>query len=80
MDQGRINQAELSRQVVEGEARFKIMTETNPAGMFYLSPLGEVVYANDTCKRCRQAIWPSHSSKNIGFNMIGHVKNHSAPM
>lgn len=49
MDQARINQAKLSRQVVDGEARFKVMTVTNPAGMFYFSPLGEVLYANDTC-------------------------------
>ncbi|KAL8918100.1 MAG: hypothetical protein Q9208_007540 [Pyrenodesmia sp. 3 TL-2023] len=48
MDQARINQAKLSRQVADGEARFKIMTETNPAGMFYISPQGEVLYANDT--------------------------------
>ena len=57
MDQARINQAKLSRQVVEGEARFKIMTETNPAGMFYFSPLGEVLYANDTCLHSAYVIW-----------------------
>ena len=51
MNQARIDQAELFRQLVEGEARFKIMTKTNSAGMFYLSLLGEAVYANDTCNR-----------------------------
>lgn len=57
MNQARIDHAKLSRQLVEGEARFKIMTETNPAGMFYLSPLGEVIYANDTCNKCAHIGW-----------------------
>lgn len=57
MDQARINQAKLSRQVADGEARFKIMTETNPAGMFYISPQGEVLYANDTCIHQTTGSW-----------------------
>lgn len=56
IEQASLNQANLSRQlllrtqeVADGESRFKAMTELNPLGMYYISPLGEVLYANETC-------------------------------
>lgn len=56
IEQARLNQATLSRQlsirtqeVADGESRFKAMTELNPLGMFYISPAGEILYANERC-------------------------------
>ena len=79
MDQAKANQAMLSKRVVEGEARFRIMTETNPGGMFYLSPVGEVLYANDTCND-KHLIVRSHRLIPAGYSMTGHARDHRAPL
>ncbi|KAF6225924.1 hypothetical protein HO173_012696 [Letharia columbiana] len=51
MEQARRKQAELSKDLAEGESRFKTLTELNAGGLFYISPRGEVLYANDTWVR-----------------------------
>jgi PAS domain S-box-containing protein len=38
---------DLSKQLADSESKFKVLTELNPVGMYYLSPDGNVVYAND---------------------------------
>lgn len=48
MEQARRKQAELSKDLAEGESRFKTLTELNAGGLFLISPRGEVLYANDT--------------------------------
>ena len=57
IEQAGRNQATLTneliirtREVAETESRFKALAELTPVGMFYMSPIGEVLYANDTCK------------------------------
>lgn len=45
-------EANLLKQLADSEAKLRILTELNSVGIFYLSPAGNVVYANDTCK-CR---------------------------
>ncbi|KAL9118981.1 MAG: hypothetical protein Q9187_004467 [Circinaria calcarea] len=54
IEQARLNQANLARQlsirtqeVADSESRFKAMTELNPLGMFYISPEGIILYANE---------------------------------
>jgi hypothetical protein len=39
--------SELSKQLADSESKFKVLTELNPVGMYYLSPDGNIVYAND---------------------------------
>lgn len=48
MEQAKRKQAELTKHLAEEESRFKALTELNAAGLFYISPRGEVLYANDT--------------------------------
>ena len=50
LQQANANQATLSRQVAEGERRFRSLTELNPMGIYIISPLGELLYGNDTCR------------------------------
>jgi hypothetical protein len=38
----------FSKQLVDSESKFKVLTELNPVGMYYLSPDGNIVYANDS--------------------------------
>ena len=56
IEQAGLNEANLAsqlvirtREVAETESRFKALAELTPIGMFYMSPIGEVLYANDTC-------------------------------
>jgi len=43
-------EAKLSKKLADTESRFRVLTELNPAGMYYLSPDGTLEYANDMCK------------------------------
>lgn len=38
---------DLSKQLADSELKFKVLTELNPVGIYYLSPEGDVKYAND---------------------------------
>ena len=60
IEQASRNQADLAnqllirtREVAETESRFKALAELTPIGMFYMSPAGVVLYANDTCMEFR---------------------------
>jgi PAS domain-containing protein len=44
------NAAKLSKQLADSEAKFRVLTELNPVGMYYLNPEGHMKYANDMCK------------------------------
>ncbi|CAG8952915.1 hypothetical protein HYFRA_00007629 [Hymenoscyphus fraxineus] len=40
-------ESSLSKQLADSESKFRVLTELNPVGMYYLSPEGDIVYAND---------------------------------
>jgi hypothetical protein len=46
----RLPEKELSMKLADTESRFRVLTELNPVGMYYLSPDGTIEYANDMCK------------------------------
>lgn len=50
LDQARLNQKKLESDLALAESKFKTMAELNPGGIFYISPRGELLYGNDTCK------------------------------
>lgn len=43
-------ESDLSKQLADSESKFKVLTELNPVGMYYLSPDGNILYCNDECK------------------------------
>ncbi len=43
-------ESDLSKQLADSESKFKVLTELNPVGMYYLSPDGNILYCNDTCE------------------------------
>jgi len=43
-------ESELSKQLADSESKFKVLTELNPVGMYYLSPDGNILYCNDMCR------------------------------
>ncbi|RDW71506.1 hypothetical protein BP6252_08069 [Coleophoma cylindrospora] len=42
-----LSDKEFWAQIAASEAKFKVLTELNPVGMYYLTPAGNIVYAND---------------------------------
>ncbi|KAI9808847.1 MAG: hypothetical protein M1827_007170 [Pycnora praestabilis] len=40
--------ARRTQEAAESESKFKAMAELTPVGMYYISPAGKVIYANDT--------------------------------
>jgi PAS domain-containing protein len=42
-------ESNLSKQLADSESKFRVLTELNPVGMYYLSPDGNILYANDMC-------------------------------
>jgi PAS domain-containing protein len=40
----------LTRQLADSESKFRVLTELNPVGMYYLSPDGNILYCNDMCE------------------------------
>jgi PAS domain S-box-containing protein len=38
---------DLEQQLADSMSKFRVLTELNPVGMYYLSPDGNIVYAND---------------------------------
>lgn len=38
---------DLSKQLADSESKFKVLTELNPVGIYYLNPAGDLKYAND---------------------------------
>jgi len=40
-------ETDLTKHLADSASKFKVLTELNPVGMYYLSPDGNVVYAND---------------------------------
>jgi len=45
-----LEESRLSEQLADSESKFRVLTELNPVGMYYLSPDGNILYANDMCK------------------------------
>lgn len=43
-------EAKLSKKLADSELRFRVLTELSPVGMYYLTPDGNMEYANDMCK------------------------------
>lgn len=43
-------ESELSIKLADSESKFRVLTELNPIGMYYLSPDGNILYCNDMCK------------------------------
>ncbi|KAG4433438.1 hypothetical protein IFR05_011084 [Cadophora sp. M221] len=41
------DESDLSKQLADSESKFKVLTELNPVGMYYLSPDGNILYCND---------------------------------
>lgn len=48
------DESELEKQLADSESKFKVLTELNPVGMYYLSPDGNIIYCNDMCKYPRE--------------------------
>ena len=42
----------LSKQLAESESKWRVLTELNPVGIYYLNPEGHIKYANDMCRFC----------------------------
>ncbi|KAI9047233.1 hypothetical protein LZ554_008687 [Drepanopeziza brunnea f. sp. 'monogermtubi'] len=40
------DESELSKQLADSESKFKVLTELNPVGMYYISPDGNILYCN----------------------------------
>jgi PAS domain-containing protein len=40
---------DLSIQLAQSESKFRVLTELNPVGMYYLNPKGDILYCNDMC-------------------------------
>lgn len=40
-------EVDLTKQLADSESKFKVLTELNPVGMYYLAPDGNLLYAND---------------------------------
>jgi len=38
---------DLSRQLADSESKFRMLTELNPVGIYYMTPDGDIKYAND---------------------------------
>lgn len=50
----------LSKQLADSESKFRVLTELNPVGMYYLSPDGGILYCNDMCRlRCMSYLEPT---------------------
>jgi PAS domain-containing protein len=45
-----LEESRLSEQLADSESKFRVLTELNPVGMYYLSPDGNILYANDMCE------------------------------
>jgi hypothetical protein len=43
----------LTKQLADSESKFRVLTELNPIGMYYLSPDGNILYCNDMCEYFR---------------------------
>jgi len=43
-------EADLTKRLADEKSKFEVLTNLNPVGMYYLSPDGNIVYANDMCK------------------------------
>lgn len=48
------SESDLSKQLADSMSKFKVLTELNPVGMYYLSPDGNILYCNDMCKYSSQ--------------------------
>jgi PAS domain-containing protein len=40
----------LTSRLADSESKFRVLTELNPVGMYYLSPEGGILYCNDMCE------------------------------
>jgi PAS domain-containing protein len=45
-----INEVNLTKQLADSESKFRVLTELNPVGIYYLNPEGHMKYANDMCE------------------------------
>ena len=45
-----LEEADLKNQLADSMSKFRVLTELNPVGMYYLSPDGDILYCNDMCK------------------------------
>jgi hypothetical protein len=44
------DEVDLSKQLADSESKFRVLTELNPVGIYYLNPDGHMKYANDMCR------------------------------
>lgn len=66
-------ESELLRQLADSESKFRVLTELNPIGMYYLSPDGNILYCNDMCK----SDYATRSLADhicIGYEITGHPR------
>ena len=40
----------LNQKLADSESKFRVLTELNPVGMYYLNPAGDILYCNDMCE------------------------------
>ena len=45
-----VDESDLKNQLADSMSKFRVLTELNPVGMYYLSPDGDILYCNDMCK------------------------------
>ena len=46
----------LKNQLADSMSKFKVLTELNPIGIYYLSPDGDILYCNNSCKYSRSRV------------------------
>ncbi len=69
-----IEESDLSKQLADSESKFKVLTELNPVGMYYLSPDGNILYCNVMCKIYSVATWKQLLTYCIGYEITGHPR------
>jgi hypothetical protein len=67
-------ETELEMKLADSEAKFKVLTELNPVGMYYLSPDGGILYCNDMCELFALRSWSNCAHLIIGYEITGHPR------
>ncbi|KAL8734587.1 MAG: hypothetical protein Q9166_001487 [cf. Caloplaca sp. 2 TL-2023] len=80
LEKARLNQKKLESDLALAESRFKTLAELNPVGLFYISPLGEVLYGNDTCKSPLVTRYVNLLMCPVDYELTGHKRDHKAEM
>lgn len=75
MDASAIEEVDLSKQLAESESKFRVLTELNPVGMYWLNPAGNILYCNDmwfeiTRRKVRSLLFRLHFDGSSDWSAI----------